>query len=1132
MAVVTVVAAAFGPGADRADAQSADGGHFSDDDGSVHEPDLEALAGLGVLAGMECGEGLICPGEPLKRWEMAVWLIRVLDNADPNPIETSHFADVDAGLWWAPFVDRLFELGVTSGCRTEPARFCPDRNVDRAQMATFLKNAFALDPAPPAGFTDVDAGATHSAAIDALAGAGVTAGCRLEPLRYCPDRAVTRAQMATFLARAAGYGELPAAVRFTSIDAGHAHTCGLRADGTVACWGDNSYGQSNAPDGEFISVAAGARNACGIRNGGSVECWGADESGQSNAPDGEFISVAAGARNACGIRSGGSVECWGADESGQSNAPDGEFISVAAGARNACGIRSGGSVECWGADESGQSNAPDGQFISISAGDIHSCGVRSDGSVLCWGRADHLTVQEAPPGEFSQVSAGPHHSCGVRAEGSIYCWGFSADGQAASPGGAFRAVTAGGHHTCGLLQGGAVSCWGHPTVALAGVPEGEFSAIASRWKHACGLRTDGSVSCWGHEGSGRSYPPDGTFVGVTAGHRHTCAVRTDRTVSCWGDSANGRTRAPSGDFVAVSAGQDHSCGLRTDASIACWGANDQGQTEPPGGEFRAVTSGSHHSCGIRLDNSVSCWGLDGGHLRAPSGQFEAVAAGDRHSCGLRTDRSVACWSDLSSQAAAPAGEFRAVTAGYGHSCGIRADATVACWGDDTWGQSTPPGGSFTAVAAGYSHSCGLRPDRSIECWGAEVVMPPTRVRDAGWREGPDPQSCRPYGVRGATTAGLPLPHWAVRSSGVVRVAVLFLDFPDAAATHSTHREAELGLPFMEEYVERASYGTLDIRITPLHGWLRAGHGHAHYATGGIDAEAVRLADPAFDFTGYDLVMTVMPSSHFSDGATFGHARTDEGAIRVTLRINFLPLPQPRPAYRWGVVAAHEFLHTLGLLDLYPSDGSVHRRPAPSSGETWLEARFGIMTLRGFFLASERDDRASHVWRSPGGDQWTAYSHLLDARETLAWSRWLLGWLDRDQIRCVTEPRATVILSPVADPRGGIAMAAVPLGAHDVIVIESRRRIGYDAGVAHAQLDGERTTLPGLASEGVLVYTVDASLAGGLLPIKLAGDVGNGQVDGYPVLGVGASVTVRGYTITVTADDGDTHTVTITKDGEG
>ena len=70
-------------------------------------------------------------------------------------------------------------------------------------MATFLTRAFDLAAAEPAGFTDTE-GSTHAASIDALAAAGVTVGCTTEPFRYCPSRPVTRAQMATLLARALG----------------------------------------------------------------------------------------------------------------------------------------------------------------------------------------------------------------------------------------------------------------------------------------------------------------------------------------------------------------------------------------------------------------------------------------------------------------------------------------------------------------------------------------------------------------------------------------------------------------------------------------------------------------------------------------------------------------------------------------------------------------------------------------------------------------------------------------------------------------------------------------------------------------------------------------------------------------
>ena len=112
---------------------------------------------------------------------MAVWMVRVLDGADPAGSGSSRFADVDAGAWWAPFVERLAELGVTAGCATGPLRFCPDEAVTRGQMARFLVRAFGLEGGEPAGFVDAD-GSTHAGSIDALAAAGVTAGAAL-PIR-------------------------------------------------------------------------------------------------------------------------------------------------------------------------------------------------------------------------------------------------------------------------------------------------------------------------------------------------------------------------------------------------------------------------------------------------------------------------------------------------------------------------------------------------------------------------------------------------------------------------------------------------------------------------------------------------------------------------------------------------------------------------------------------------------------------------------------------------------------------------------------------------------------------------------------------------------------------------------------
>ena len=66
-------------------------------------------------------------------------------------------------------------------------------------MATLLTRALELPPGPDAGFVDV--GGTHEANINAIAAANITQGCLSEPLSYCPGNPVTRAQMASFMAR-------------------------------------------------------------------------------------------------------------------------------------------------------------------------------------------------------------------------------------------------------------------------------------------------------------------------------------------------------------------------------------------------------------------------------------------------------------------------------------------------------------------------------------------------------------------------------------------------------------------------------------------------------------------------------------------------------------------------------------------------------------------------------------------------------------------------------------------------------------------------------------------------------------------------------------------------------------------
>ena len=130
---------------------------------------------------------------------------------------------------------------------------------------------------------------------------------------------------------------IPASEEFSSVSAGGSHACGVKTDGSVACWGDDLFGQDTLPSGEFSSVSAGHSHTCGVWTDGSVACWGDDLFGQDTLPSGEFSSVSAGLSYTCGVRTDGAVACWGDDFFGEATPPSGEFSSVSAGIGHTAG---------------------------------------------------------------------------------------------------------------------------------------------------------------------------------------------------------------------------------------------------------------------------------------------------------------------------------------------------------------------------------------------------------------------------------------------------------------------------------------------------------------------------------------------------------------------------------------------------------------------------------------------------------------------------------------------------------------------------------------------------------------------------------------------------------------------------
>jgi len=175
------------------------GGSFIDDNGSIHEAAIEAIADAGITKGCNPAEGntRFCPKDAVTREQMATFLVRALG----LPVGTASFVDVD-GVHVAD-IGALAAAGITKGCNPAEGntRFCPKDAVTREQMATFLVRALEL----PSAVSDfVDVAGVHAADVGALAAAGITKGCNPAEgnTRFCPKEPVTREQMASFLSRA------------------------------------------------------------------------------------------------------------------------------------------------------------------------------------------------------------------------------------------------------------------------------------------------------------------------------------------------------------------------------------------------------------------------------------------------------------------------------------------------------------------------------------------------------------------------------------------------------------------------------------------------------------------------------------------------------------------------------------------------------------------------------------------------------------------------------------------------------------------------------------------------------------------------------------------------------------------
>lgn len=267
---------------------------------------------------------------------------------------------------------------------------------------------------------------------------------------------------------------------------------GLKPDGSIVAVGANESGESDVPSPNtgFIAVAAGAYSVClapwtlcsyvgfclGLKADGSVVGWGDNTYGQLDVPEpnADFIAIAAGHGQSLGLKADGSIVGWGA--TAEVPQPNTGFVAVAAGLGYNLGLKADGSIVEWGNDGSGPYTLapPNSGFIAIAAGgysdwgafNSYSLGLKADGSLVTWGccpeQVDCTTaccedfgvcdVPEPNTG-FVAISAGPDYALGLKADGSTVSWGHYTE--VPQPNSNIIAIAAGRGSGVGIRQNGA-----------------------------------------------------------------------------------------------------------------------------------------------------------------------------------------------------------------------------------------------------------------------------------------------------------------------------------------------------------------------------------------------------------------------------------------------------------------------------------------------------------------------------------------------------------------------------------------------------------------------------------------------------------------------------------------------------
>ena len=547
--------------------------------------------------------------------------------------------------------------------------------------------------------------------------------------------------------------------------AGSLQSLALRAEGTVATWGDNTYGQCNVPAGlhGVVAVAAGYLHSMALLNNGTMTCWGNNSYGQSSTPAGlsGVVAIAAGGMHSLALKSDGKVAVWGDNSYKQCNLPAGlsGVVSIAAGHLHSVALKADGTVTVWGETYEGQANIPAGLngVVAIAAGYSHCLALKNDGTVVSWG--GNGVGQCSMPMNLRDVvaiAARSDHSLALEANGTVIAWGSNDYGESNVPAGLSQvvAVAAGDYHSLALRADGTVVAWGLNNKGQCNLPAGLIVRQPAMTR--CCFSLDAiepkPVAVYSPIGAGaslgggptlesnmlqRNILPFGSLrvqiepsLAVTAGARWrrfgTTEWRESDSVECHlspGDltveardiGLSGWTLpAPIGAFIAN--GTTTTVQVHYDAQPVTVTLSSRAD-DPALAPVPVTAVFSHPVLGFTTA-SLATTNAMASNLRGITVQ-SSIALGSNHSLALRPDGTLAAWGrNAYGAATAPADHIGiiAIAASSDYSLALKADGTVVAWGS----AGNPPAGlgSVVAISTYSGHSLALRSDGTVIAWGS------------------------------------------------------------------------------------------------------------------------------------------------------------------------------------------------------------------------------------------------------------------------------------------------------------------------------------------------------------------------------------------------------------------------------